>query len=459
MNHEELKGKKVTVVGLARSGVAAARLLQAVGADVTVADAKEEAKLTEVLARLDRSAIRVIVGAGYESALDEAQIVVVSPGVPTELDILNIVRARHVPVIGELELAYRFLDAPVVAVTGTNGKSTTVTLIGLLLKEHGKRVFVGGNLGIPLSEAALKTYGSGSQGSPYDYVIAEVSSFQLETIARFRPWIAALLNITPDHLDRYPALAPYVAAKGRIFENQTPDDYALLNYDDERVLAFRNGVRAHALGFSQMGSVNEGTFLDGDELVLRFKGQRHSICKMSEIRIPGAHNVANAMAASMVAHVCGCPPDVMRRVLSTFPGLEHALELIRERNGVRFINDSKGTNVDATMKALESLDSPIVLIAGGKDKGGDFGKLRDVVTRRVKQLVLIGEAAPRIHQILQGLKPMNHASSFRDAVEVAAQSARSGDVVLLSPACASFDMFADYQDRGRQFKALVNGLE
>jgi UDP-N-acetylmuramoylalanine--D-glutamate ligase len=459
MNHEELKGKKVTVVGLARSGVAAARLLQAVGADVTVADAKEEAKLTEVLARLDRSAIRVIVGAGYESALDEAQIVVVSPGVPTELDILNIVRARHVPVIGELELAYRFLDAPVVAVTGTNGKSTTVTLIGLLLKEHGKRVFVGGNLGIPLSEAALKTYGSGSQGSPYDYVIAEVSSFQLETIARFRPWIAALLNITPDHLDRYPALAPYVAAKGRIFENQTPDDYALLNYDDERVLAFRNGVRAHALGFSQMGSVNEGTFLDGDELVLRFKGQRHSICKMSEIRIPGAHNVANAMAASMVAHVCGCPPDVMRRVLSTFPGLEHALELIRERNGVRFINDSKGTNVDATMKALESLDSPIVLIAGGKDKGGDFGKLRDVVTRRVKQLVLIGEAAPRIQQMLEGLKPISHASSFRDAVEVAAQSARSGEVVLLSPACASFDMFADYQDRGRQFKALVNGLE
>jgi UDP-N-acetylmuramoylalanine--D-glutamate ligase len=250
-----------------------------------------------------------------------------------------------------------------------------------------------------------------------------------------------------------------VAAKGRIFENQTSDDYALLNYDDERALAFRNGVRAHALGFSQAGPVNEGAFLDGDELVLRFKGQRHSICKMSEIRIPGAHNVANAMAASMVAHVCGCPPDVMRRVLSTFPGLEHALELIRERNGVRFINDSKGTNVDATMKALESLDASIVLIAGGKDKGGDFGKLRDVVARRVKRLVLIGEAAPRIHQMLDGLKPISHASSFRDAVEIAAQSARSGEVVLLSPACASFDMFADYQDRGRQFKALVNGLE
>jgi UDP-N-acetylmuramoylalanine--D-glutamate ligase len=459
MTTEGLKGKKVTVVGLARSGVAAAHLLDAVGAEVTVADAKDEAKLNEPLSHVDQSRIRVVTGAGYESALDGAQLVVISPGVPTELDILNKVRNRSVPVIGELELASRFITAPVLAVTGTNGKSTTVTLIGLLLKEHGKRVFVGGNLGTPLSEAALKTYGSESQGSPYDYVVAEVSSFQLETIALFRPWIAALLNITPDHLDRYPALAPYVAAKGRIFENQTSDDYALLNYDDERALAFRNGVLAHALGFSQTGPVNEGAFLDGDELVLRFKGQRHSICKMSEIRIPGAHNVANAMAASMVAHVCGCPPDVMRRVLSTFPGLEHALELIRERNGVRFINDSKGTNVDATMKALESLDASIVLIAGGKDKGGDFGKLRDVVARRVKRLVLIGEAAPRIHQMLDGLKPISHASSFRDAVEIAAQSARSGEVVLLSPACASFDMFADYQDRGRQFKALVNGLE
>jgi UDP-N-acetylmuramoylalanine--D-glutamate ligase len=455
----ELKGKKVTVVGLARSGVAAARLLQTVGADVTVADAKEEAKLAEALTRVDRSAIRVIVGPGYESALDEAHLVVVSPGVPTELDILNKARARHVPVIGELELAYRFLTAPVLAVTGTNGKSTTVTLIGLLLKEHGKRVFVGGNLGTPLSEAALKTYYSGSQGSPYDYVVAEVSSFQLETIARFRPWMAALLNITPDHLDRYPALAPYVAAKARIFENQTPDDYALLNHDDERTLALRNGLQAHELGFSRTSSVNEGAFLDGDQLMLSFRGQRQSICKISEIRIPGAHNVANAMAASMVAHVCGCPPDVMRRVLSTFPGLEHALELVRERDGVRFINDSKGTNVDATMKALESLDRPIVLIAGGKDKGGDFEKLRDVVARRVKRLVLIGEAAPRIEQVLEGLKPISHAPSFREAVQVAARSAASGEVVLLSPACASFDMFVDYQDRGRQFKTLVNGLE
>jgi len=456
---EELKGKKVTVVGLARSGVAAAHLLHAVGAEVTVVDAKEEIQLSQAFARLDRSAIRVMVGPGYETALDGADLVVVSPGVPTELDILNKVRARHVPVIGELELAYRFLDAPVLAVTGTNGKSTTVTLIGLLLKEGGKRVFVGGNLGPPLCEAALITYRSRAQGSPYDYVVAEVSSFQLETIARFRPWVAMLLNITPDHLDRYPALAPYIAAKARIFMNQTQADYAVLNHDDERTLAFRTGLKAHELGFSRTGPVNEGAFLDGDQLVMRFKGQRQSICNSSEIRVPGAHNVSNAMAASIVAHLCGCPPDVMRRVLSTFPGLEHALELVRERDGVCFINDSKGTNVDATMKALESFDRPIVLIAGGKDKGGDFGKLRDVVARRVKRLVLIGEAAPRIEQVLEGLKPISHAPSFRDAVQVAAQSAQSGEVVLLSPACASFDMFVDYQDRGRQFKTLVNGLE
>lgn len=459
MKPEELKGKKVTVVGLARSGVAAANLLHAVGADVTVADAKEEFKLVEALARVDRNKIRVTVGPGYESAIDGAQLVVISPGVRPDLDILQNVRSRQVPVIGELELASWFLNAPVLAVTGTNGKSTTVTLIGLLLKEQGKRVFVGGNLGTPLSEAALSTYRSGVRGAPYDYVVAEVSSFQLETVERFRPWIAALLNITRDHLDRYPALAPYVAAKARIFENQTSNDYALLNHDDERALAFRQELRAHELGFSRTGAVTEGACLDGDQLVLSFKGQRQSICKIGDIRIPGAHNVANALAASMMAHVCGCPPDVMRRVLSTFPGLEHALELVRERNGVRFINDSKGTNVDATMKALESLDAPIVLIAGGKDKGGDFTRLRDVVARRVKRLVLIGEAAPRIQHALEGLKPISHAAAFQEAVDLSARSAQSGEVVLLSPACASFDMFADYQDRGRQFKALVNGLK
>lgn len=459
MASDEFKGKNVTVVGLARSGVAAAHLLQAVGAHVTVADGKEEAALCAALDRIDRTAIRVRVGAGYEAALDESHLVVISPGVPTDLAGLKKVRARGVPVIGELELASRFLTAPILAVTGTNGKSTTVTLTGLLLKEWGRRVFVGGNLGIPLSEAALASHRNATNDSPYDYVVAEVSSFQLETIQRFRPWIAAMLNITSDHLDRYPSFQPYLAAKARLFENQISSDYALLNYDDERVLTFRPHLRARALGFSRRTTVREGAFLDQNQLMLSFEGHQESICSIEEIRISGAHNEANAMAAVTMARICGCPFDVMRRVLANFSGLEHALELVRERNGVRFINDSKGTNVDATLKALESLDKPIVLIAGGKDKGGDFVRLREAVSRRVKRMILIGEAAPRIEQVLEGIKPISHAASFREAVETAARSAQAGDVVLLSPACASFDMFADYQDRGRQFKALVNGLD
>ncbi|WP_447977854.1 UDP-N-acetylmuramoyl-L-alanine--D-glutamate ligase [Candidatus Nitrospira bockiana] len=451
----EVRGKRVTVVGLARSGVAAAHLLQALGARVTVADGKDEQALSGALSRLDRASVRITVGPGYESALETADLVVISPGVPTEWEALNRVRARGIRVIGELELAFRCLKAPVLAVTGTNGKSTTVTLIGLLLKESGKRAFVGGNLGTPLSEAALATW---QDPSAYEYVVAEVSSFQLETIERFRPTVAAVLNITPDHLDRYPALEPYVAAKARILENQTPDDYAVLNADDDRVAAFAQRARGRVLRFSRTQPVEAGGYVEGDRLMLALHGAREAVCRVDEIRIPGSHNVENAMAATVAAALCGCPPAVMRRVLATFPGLEHALEFVRERHGVEFINDSKGTNVDATLKALESLAKPIVLIAGGKDKGAEFTRLREPIRRRVKRLILIGEAAPRIRAALDGFEPISLAGSLKEAVTCAAAEAGPGDIVLLSPACASFDMFADYQDRGRQYKALVQAL-
>lgn len=455
----ELTGKKVAVVGLARSGVAAANLLDAVGAKVTVADAKEQVALAGVLPRLHADRIAVKVGRGYEDALRDADLVVISPGVPTELPSLTMVRRRGVRVIGELELASRFLTTPILAVTGTNGKSTTVTLTGLLLKESGKKVFVGGNLGTPLSEAALATVRHGSRATAYDYAVVEVSSFQLETIERFRPWVAALLNITPDHLDRYPSLESYIAAKARIFQNQRREDYALLNVDDERVRTFRSTIQARQLGFSRTEAIAaEGAGVQGDRLVVAFNGRREAICRLDEIRIPGAHNVMNALAAVTIGTICGCRPEAMRRVLMSFPGLEHALEVVRERNGVQFINDSKGTNVDATVKAIESLSTPIVLIAGGKDKGADFAKLREAVRRRVKAVILIGEAAERIRQALSGDQPMFDAATFREAVDLAARHAQPGDAVLLSPACASFDMFADYQDRGRQFKALVNNL-
>jgi len=460
----ELAGAHVTVMGLARSGVAACRLLQAAGARVTVADRKEPAELTSVLGTIDRDNVGVAVGARYESSLDEADLVVISPGVPYRLAPLEAVRRRGVKVISELELASQFLRSPLLAITGTNGKSTTVTLIGKFLAESGKRAFVGGNLGTALSEAAVEDLRASQAGkpSPYDYLVVEVSSFQLETIDRFHPWIAALLNVTVDHQDRYESLDEYVAAKQRIFENQTASDYALFNLDDDRVAALKQRVRAKRLGFTRGPTIGAdmagGTYLEGDRIVTTVTGVRQEICRRSEVRIIGNHNLENVMAATTYAVLCGCPLDAIRLVLATFPGLEHALEIVRECRGVRFVNDSKGTNVDATLKALESIDHPIWLIAGGRDKGGDFSRLAQAVSRRVKRVILIGEAAPVLRQAWESVATMTEAATLRDAVDLAAQGASPGDVVLLSPACASFDMFADYQDRGRQFKALVHAL-
>ncbi len=460
----ELAGACVTVMGLARSGVAACRLLQAAGARVTVADRKEPEELTAALGGIDRDHVGVTVGAQHESSLDEADLVVISPGVPYRLASLETVRRRGVKVIGELELASQFLQSPLLAITGTNGKSTTVTLIGKFLAESGKRAFVGGNLGTALSEAAVEDLRASQAGepSPYDYLVVEVSSFQLETIDRFHPWIAALLNVTVDHQDRYESLDEYIAAKQRIFENQTASDFALFNLDDDRVAGLRHRVRAKRLGFTTASTsgadLSGGTYLEGDRIVTTVTGVRQEICRRSEIRIIGNHNVGNVMAAATYAVLCGCSLDAIRRVLATFPGLEHALEIVRERRGVRFVNDSKGTNVDATLKALESIDQPIWLIAGGRDKGGDFSRLAQAVSRRVTRVILIGEAAPLLRQAWEGVATMTEAATLRDAVDLAAQGASPGDVVLLSPACASFDMFADYQDRGRQFKALVHAL-
>ena len=460
----EFAGVRVTVMGLARSGVAACRLLQAAGARVTVADRKESTELAAVLGGIDRDHVGVTVGARYESSLDEADLVVISPGVPYRLAPLEAVRRRGVKVISELELASQFFRSPLLAITGTNGKSTTVTLIGKFLAESGKRAFVGGNLGIALSEAAVEDLRAGQAGkpSPFDYLVVEVSSFQLETIDRFHPWIAALLNVTVDHQDRYESLDEYIAAKQRIFENQTASDFALFNLDDSRVAALRHRVHGKRLGFTTTstlgGDLSGGTYLEDDRIVTTVTGVRQEICRRSEIRIIGKHNVENVMAAATYGLLCGCPLDVIRRVLATFPGLEHALEIVRERRGVRFVNDSKGTNVDATLKALESIDQPIWLIAGGRDKGGDFSRLAQAVSRRVTRVILIGEAAPLLRQAWEGIATLTEAATLREAVDCAAQGASPGDVVLLSPACASFDMFADYQDRGRQFKALVHAL-
>jgi UDP-N-acetylmuramoylalanine--D-glutamate ligase len=460
----ELAGTKATVVGLARSGIAAARLLQEAGARVTVADKKDRGELSPVLEQLDRSAISVTLGQGYELALETADLVIISPGVPYRMEALERVRRRGVKVLSELELASRFLSAPILAVTGTNGKSTTVTLIGKMLQQGGKRVFVGGNLGTALSEAARQVLQASQSGlaDPFDAFVVEVSSFQLETVERFHPWIAAILNVTVDHQDRYDSIDEYIAAKNRIFENQTLSDYALFNLDDPRVAALRRNAKARVLGFTKEKTlppdVAGGAYLDGEQIMVDVTGRLEEVCRRSEIKIIGHHNVENAMAAATYALLCGCPLEVIRQVLREFPGLEHALEIVRERRGVRFVNDSKGTNVDATLKALESIEQPIWLIAGGRDKGGDFSRLAPVIRRRVKRLVLIGEAAPLIANAVGGYQAIDRPGTLREAVELAAAGATVGEVVLMSPACASFDMFADYQDRGRQFKALVQSL-
>ena len=331
----DLSGAQVTVLGLARSGIAACHLLKEAGARVTVADRKGEDELSAVLKTVDRTGIRVSLGTEYERSLEHADLVVISPGVPYRLEALERVRRRGVKVISELELASRFLSAPILAVTGTNGKSTTVTLIGKMLAEQGKRAFVGGNLGTALSEAAWMALQAKKQGNPepYDYLAVEVSSFQLETIDRFRPWMAALLNVTVDHQDRYDSIDEYLAAKRRIFENQTGEDFALFNLDDPRVATLPNTVRAKRLGFSRRQEVGRGfdggTYLDGDQIVTTVAGRRQEICRKTDLKILGHHNVENVMAAATYAVLWGCPPETIRRVVTTFPGLEHALELVR----------------------------------------------------------------------------------------------------------------------------------
>lgn len=461
---EEVAGKPVAVVGLARSGVAAARLLTRLGARVTVADRKSERELGEVLTKLDRRDLHLALGERYDTAFRDVDLVVISPGVPTHADVLDEVRRRGGRVIGELELATRFFRVPIAAVTGTNGKSTTVTLIGKFLEESGRRAFVGGNLGTALSEAALAAYEAEAAGraSPYEYVVAEVSSFQLETIERFRPHVAALLNITTDHMDRYRSIDDYVAAKARIFENQMPGDYSLVNLGDRLAAAMSAAGKGVRLGFTRDAGLPVdfagGAYLRGDRLMVSLQGEVHEICRRAEMRLLGLHNVENVLAAATIGFLCGCSLDAIRRVLATFPGLEHALEFVRERQGVRYVNDSKGTNVDATLKALESVEQPLWLIAGGKDKGGDFSRLKGALQRHAKGIITIGEAAPLIEAALGSTVSVQRAGSLKEAVQTAAAQAADGDLVLLSPCCASFDMFVDYQDRGRQFKALVQAL-
>ncbi len=458
-----LAGQSVAVVGAGASGVAAARLLVALGAEVALVDHKRETEWAMEGSDVRALGIHPFGGEQFEKGLEAVDLVVVSPGVSPALEAFDAVRRRGVSIIGEVELASWFCPVPVIGVTGTNGKSTVVSLIGSLLRECGSVPFVGGNLGTPLTEAALAFQRHAAADpdapAPFQDVVAELSSFQLETIDRFHPHVAVLLNITPDHLDRHRSFADYARAKANIFRNQTAEDVAVLNADETPVRRMRESLRGQVVEFSVFEEVPRGVWVDGEMIVARGDGERDALMPVSDVPLPGSHNVSNVLAALAVGMVRGCSPDGMRRAVRSFQGLPHVCEVVRERRGVTFINDSKGTNVEATLKAIESLRQPFVVILGGKEKGrSEFGRLKAALKPGAKHCIVLGESADVIARALEGVGPVSRVSSLAEGVTLAADLAASGDAVLFSPACASFDMFRDYRDRGQRFRDLVNAL-
>jgi UDP-N-acetylmuramoylalanine--D-glutamate ligase len=440
------KDKRVTVVGMARSGVAAARALDALGAHVTITDKKPLVDLAAQVAALNTGRIKVEAGGHPERIFIETDLIVLSPGVP-KLAPIQKARQQGVTVISELELAWLLSESPYIGITGTNGKSTVTTLVGLMLAKAGKKVLVAGNIGNALTEDVAQLKGK-------DWIVAELSSFQLEDIDTFKPRVAAILNLTQDHLDRYHDLTEYGEAKARVFKNQLKDDVLVLNFDDAEVKAFATRTAATIIPFSRLQKFNPGACVQDGHLL--FNNQR--VIKTDEIRIRGVHNLENALAAAALSITAGADLASVAAVLKEYPGLEHRLEFVRKRNGVIYINDSKGTNVGAVVKSVEGFMSPVILIAGGLDKGSDFSPLYNLFAEKVKLLVLIGKAADKMEEVLGSATETVRAASLEEAVRIAAEQAQLGDVVLLSPACASFDMFKDFEDRGRKFKEAVKKL-
>lgn len=446
----DLKGKKVLVVGLARTGIATAKFLKAKGSLVTATEVKPKEEMKEAVQALEGMDISTEWGGHQTETFLKQDIIVVSPGVDLNIEPIQKAIKHGVRVVSEIELAYHFIHAPIIAVTGTNGKTTTTLLVGEMLKEDGRKVGVGGNVGEPLI-----LFADGKDR--WEVLVVEISSFQLEAIKDFRPRISVLLNITEDHLDRYPRYDDYIEAKVRVFANQNSGDLAVLNRDDPIVMQFREKVKAKKVLFSLKEKLGEGAFSNGQTIFLRLgeKGEEYSIAKTP---LKGIHNVENMMAALTTARIFGCSKKSIQTVLDRFKGLEHRLEFVREIKGVRFYNDSKGTNVGSVVKSLQSFSEPVTLIAGGKDKNGDLSPLEALIQKRVKHLILIGEAKERMNRELGGLTDTVMVKTMEEAVVLARQKAKGGEVVLLSPACSSFDMFKDYKERGKVFKEAVKRL-
>lgn len=453
MNYEN---KKVLVVGMARSGIAAAQLLRASGALVTINDSKTEEELGDTLEVLRGLQLEWKLGCPADGLLAGQDVLVISPGIPIDTPFVQEARRMDLYVTGELEVAWQLSRGTLVAVTGTNGKTTTVSLLGEIFRNAGRVTHVVGNIGYPYSLAAMIS-------REEDVFVCEVSSFQMETADTFHPRVALLTNITEDHLNRHGTMEVYTEMKMRMFANQTREDWAVFNADDPGLRGLSERVRSRVLEFSRKKTVREGAYVRDGEVILRLNGQERTVCRTEEIRIPGPHNLENALGAVCCAAVMGVPVPVIRYSLKTFKGVEHRIESVRVLDGVEYFNDSKGTNVDSTLKAVETMTRPTVLILGGYDKKVSFEALsREIMEKQdiIRETVLIGATAPQIEDSLRraGYDHITHAQTLREAVELCREMAEPGWNVLLSPACASFDMFRDYEERGRVFKKIVNEL-
>jgi UDP-N-acetylmuramoylalanine--D-glutamate ligase len=435
----------VTVVGAARSGIAAAELLVRRGAIVTLTDTRASVPDADGLRGMG---VHLELGGHDAATFTATDLVVTSPGVPPELPAVQAARGRGVPVIGEIELAFRWLQGRVIAITGTKGKSTTTALTGRMLEAAGRTVTVGGNIGAPLSAQV-------DHSSPDTLHVVEASSFQLEQIDTFRPWIAAMLNFSPDHLDRHPTVEAYGAAKARIFENQRTDDWAVINADDPAALNLARRGRATTRLFAARTAIVEGTAIDAGWIVSRHAGTSERLVPLDAIHLLGPHLVADVMAAATIGAIAGASPAAMTAAVHAFRGLEHAMELVAEIDGVRFVNDSKATNVESALRSIESFETGVVAIIGGRYKGGDFRLLREALAARARGVVAIGEAKALVREALADVVEVQDAASLDEAVARAFAIAKPEGVVLLAPACSSFDMFRDYADRGRKFKEAV----
>lgn len=447
----ELRNKRVLVVGLARTGVATSLFCAARGARVTATDTRSENELRDSITPLRPAGVSLELGGHREDLLANQDLVIPSPGVPADAPLLQTTRAKGITIWSEIELASRFLKGHLIGITGSNGKTTTTSLIEHVLKTAGLPTTLAGNIGTPLISVVDRT-------SDATVTVVELSSFQLEWIEKFRANISVFLNLTPDHLDRHYTLEAYGAAKARIFENQTEADSAVLNADDSATAALVP-AKPQVYWFSRKQRVAQGAFVRESEIVFRRNGAEESVLKLSDIALVGAHNVENTLAAVVAARLAGAAPSAIAKGVRSFAGVEHRLEFVAEIGGVRYYNDSKATNVDATLKALDAFPGRILVILGGKDKGSDYTLLRAPLREKAILALLIGAAAEKIEKQITGSVAIERAGTLERAVEIVSHAARPGDVVVLAPACASFDQFQNYEHRGRFFKELVRQLE